>query len=477
MKLSSKLGVLGCVVLGGAVVACSGSDGAQGPAGKDGVTGPAGSAGPGGDPSVSGITPGRAFLARKVDVTVSGYNTEWSTSTTLDFGAAIKVDSITVASPTALVASLTIDKAATPGARDVTITDGSTKEVYKGAFKLDLPAVISTQGSVAQGSILAIHVTGKDLSTPFDTTSTGDGLFTPITFTNLSVTAPAGVNASVDAATIYGVDMTALVDVTAPTTAQALEVTSGPMGDPKDDVFPMPGVLTLAARTPAALTSGTAATGTIAKPLDSMLYSFTPGASLSIVDFAASSTVMNATPKVVILPKSGKFADLVTFAAKPTIVTASADPYYAIYWDNSGTTGAFSVLAKSVAATGAAPMEPNDTFAQAQTAATLPFVLRSAALTSATDIDYVKYTALAADVGKSFHVQTIAGDPKTDTIVDVFATDTTTSLGGPSADTGYHEDFVSSPITAAGVYYVKFAASPQGYSTSHTSYVGIVRLQ
>jgi len=476
MKTSSKLGILVCAVLGAAVVGCSGTDGAPGQQGPQGQPGPAGS-GAGSDPSVSAVTPGHAFLARKLDVTVSGFGTKWSASTTLDFGPGIKVGTITVASPTALVAQITIDKSATPGPRDVTVVDGSSKEVYKGAFKLDLPAVLSVQGTMAQGSIVAMHATGKDLSTPFDTTSTGDGLFTPITFTNLDVTAPAGINVSIGNATLYGVDMTALIDVTAAAMAHDLTITSGPAGDPGDDLFPVPGGMTIAARTPTTLTAGTAANGTVAKPYESFLYQFTPGASLGIVDFAATATDPNASPKVVILPKSGKFSDLVVFAATPTLVTTSADPYYAIYWDNTGTTGAFKVTANATAAVGLAETEPNNTTGTAQVAASLPFVLQNASLASATDVDWIKYTATTNDVGKKFHVQTVPGDPKTDTVVDVFKSDGTTSLGGPSDDKGYHENFVSDAIPAAGVYYIKIYASPQGYSASHKTYQAIVRLQ
>lgn len=474
--MSSKLGLLACAIVGAAVAACGGSDGATGPAGPAGSAGPQGSSGTE-NPSVSGVTPGKAFLARKLDVTVSGYGTSWSSTTTIDFGAGIKVNSITVASPTALVANITVDKTATPGARDVTVTDGTNKEVYKGAFNLQPPSTVTTQGTLAQGSIVSAHVTDKDLSTPFDTTSTGDGLFTPISYTNLNVSGVMGASADVASANFFGLDLTMLVDVTAPTTAQTLTITSGPAGEATDDEFPMPGAIKFAARTPVMLTSGTMANGTIAKPLDSVLYQFTPGASLSIVDIVAASNDVNASPSVALLPKSGKFADLVSFSAKPTLVTTNADPYYAIYWDNTGTTGAFSVLATSTAATGANETEPNNTFATAQTAASLPFVLQGATLSSATDEDWVKYTAVAGDVGKKFHVQTVPGDKKTDTVVQIFSADGTTSFAGPSADTTYHENLVSGAITTAGVYYIKFSASAQGYSSAHKDYVGIIRLQ
>ena len=54
-----------------------------------------------------------------------------------------------------------------------------------------------------------------------------------------------------------------------------------------------------------------------------------------------------------------------------------------------------------------------------------------------------------------FHVVTQPGDAYTDTWVEVFRGDTTTSLGGPSDDNGGHEDWFSDAIPAVGDYYVK----------------------
>jgi hypothetical protein len=43
----------------------------------------------------------------------------------------------------------------------------------------------------------------------------------------------------------------------------------------------------------------------------------------------------------------------------------------------------------------------------------------------------------------------------------VFAADCTTSLGGPSPDFAYHEDFTSSALAVAGDVYVKVSLSAE----------------
>ncbi len=160
MKRLVMLGVLG---VAGVVGACgSGAQGPAGPAGAagmngaDGTNGEAGPPGSGsaGTPSVSGITPPQNFLARTTELTISGYGTSWSSTTppTVDFGATdIVVNKTTVASPTALVLSISTSKSATIGPRDVKVTDGTNTETYKGAFQVLSPLAMTFQGTLAQG--------------------------------------------------------------------------------------------------------------------------------------------------------------------------------------------------------------------------------------------------------------------------------------------------------------------------------------
>jgi hypothetical protein len=217
---------------------------------------------------------------------------------------------------------------------------------------------------------------------------------------------------------------------------------------------------------------------------DSTLYSYTPGASLSIVDILATSNVAGANAGFALLPKSGHFADLVGFYqaasgdgtnATTTLLTSSTDAYYAIYWDNSGAVGAYTL-----GATGTAPAATLATTATdgsktgALVATALPFVLTGGVLTTATSADWVKVTTGAGDAGKLIHVQT-AGDPLTDVAVNIVQSDGTTSIGGD--DEGGPIDTTSTAVTASTTYYVIFSAGQIDFDPSDGGYEGIIRLE
>ena len=68
----------------------------------------------------------------------------------------------------------------------------------------------------------------------------------------------------------------------------------------------------------------------------------------------------------------------------------------------------------------------------------------------------------------------LPGDDFTDTRVEVLAGATT--LGGPSADGGYHENYLSAAITAAGPISTKIYASPD-YDPTQTHYDALIYLE
>lgn len=111
-------------------------------------------------------------------------------------------------------------------------------------------------------------------------------------------------------------------------------------------------------------------------------------------------------------------------------------------------------------------VEPNNTCMQAQQGAALGAELGPMSLSSITDEDWLVYPVSAADIGKSVHVVTAPGDSNTDTVVEVFegTCAAPVSLGGPSSDFFYHEDWTSSPLTQAGLVYVKVSYSSAGYA-------------
>jgi hypothetical protein len=476
--------MVGC--LGVVAAACGGST--TGPQGQQGPAGPPGAAGSSasGTASISGIEPSTAYLARQVHVTISGYATSWTDKTTLDFGAGITVANVHAASPTALVADLTIDKAAALGPRDVVVND-ATKETYSQGFTVSPPATLSLQGSLAQGSILFANLQLEDESTPFDTTGTQDPLSGAVTYTNLNFTTQPGVTASINAATSNSLQILLTVDVDATVGAADLDLFSGPAGDTTDTEFPVPGGLTVTAQSATAL-GATPASGNVKAAYDSALYSFTPpSASLAIVDVTASSSVANANAGFALLPKSGHFADLVGFYqaasgtgtdATTTLLTSSTDLYYAIYWDNSGTTGAYTMGAASAApAASLAASAADGTQKGALVATALPFVLTGGDFTSATSADWVQVKTGAGDAGKVIHVQTF-GDPLTDLSINIVASDGTTSIGGDVGnEPGGPDDVTSSAVAASTTYYVVFAAGTLGFDPADGTYEGLIRLQ
>lgn len=489
MRRYLAFGVLGLFAFASSVAAC-GSSGSQGPQGEPGEAGPQGPPGPAGEAgppgpgfdggggsataSISGITPANAFLARSAEVTISGYGTNWSSATTVDFGANVKVDKITVASPTALVVHITVDGTAAVGPRDVNVKDGATTETYKGAFSLLSPIELSFQGNLAQGGNVIATVKVLDVSTPLDTTTDITGAPT-----NLTVTAGTGVTATPISVTDYSAQVELQIDVPTPAGMQDFDLVSGPPGVAAMDVdFPSPKGLTIAATTPTALSTADIM-GNTAAAYDTNVYSFTPAsASQTILDFSISTTSTTATPALFLLPNDGKWADIITGAQASSggagtfsWVSAQTTPFYLITWDNSGGTGPFTlsgVVSTAAAATAAATA--NDaTTASAISATALPFVLTGGDLTHSNDAgDWVKVTIPSGQT--TLRVQA-AGDLGTDTSVSLLASDGTTVVGQP-VETGSIVD-TTFTVTAGTTYYVAYGPGMNGGTT--TDYTGIIR--
>jgi hypothetical protein len=464
------------------LAACSGPTGPAGPQGAQGDPGPAGPAGPAGssgtvNASVSGITPDHVFLARNAEVTISGFGTSWSSATTVDFGAGVTVKKLTVASPTALVADIQVDKGAAMGARNVTVKDAAGNTTYMSGFKVVSPIELTFTGTLAQGSILLAHVKNLDVLNPFDTTTSQSNPFAPPTYTNLALNLPMGVTAMIDNASDFGIDLQLNVDVST-MGMQDFDIVSGPPNDPSDVDFPLPKGLDIAARTPTPLMAGTPATGNSTMPLQSQLFSFTPGsASLSIVDFSATSGASKANPLLFLLPKSGAWTDLLTADAQPTWLTSSTDPMYAVYVDASGGTGTYSVAVDATAPAATAATTANDgSKAGAVAASALPFVLTGGSLATAMSQDWVQVTVTQADAGKSLWVQTV-DDYATDVTIMVFGASGMVQVGSTveNANGAGPANGLIGPVNA-GTYYVVFGAGQQ-FDPSHNLYQGIIRLK
>lgn len=435
-------------LLGASLVAACGQVGPIGPPGPEGPPGP----GMAGGASISSITPNRVLLGRATQVSISGFATEWTGAAQVSFGADVTVEGITAASPTGIVARIVVSENAAVGARDVTVTEGGKVTTYKGGFSLVSPLEFPAGTTLAQGDIKVVEVKNLDFGSALDTTTDTGGNFVNLTFSSDSVFG------SITSASPFGASILLVADVTAPPGDAKVTIESGAT-TPKTK-FVNPKAFTVTARTPTALTAGTPVTGTVTNALETHLYSIT-SSSDAIVTVNVSSTNTDARPRVFGIPTSGKIADSVGYAAQVTVVAMANQPVYFLYWDQTQTAGYDYTLNVTSVATSVVPaeIEPNDTTAQAQSIASAPFLIQSADYGDITDIDYYAVTVGAGDVGKRLRVRTLPGDAAADPVVEVLATDGLTSLGGPSDDANYHEDFLSDAITAAGVHYIKVYVS------------------
>ena len=278
--------------------------------------------------------------------------------------------------------------------------------------------------------------------------------------------------ASVDGVEPYSVSGTVFFDIDAEAGAKDVVVDSGPAGEEITSLSP--DAMDVQARTPVALASDTAP-----GPFESLLFSYSPPASaFTLVELATTSEDATAAPGLAVLGTTGKWADLLAYSDSITFGTDGSADYIAVFFDGSGASGyAFDAAAvETPAAAGGAETEPNDSAATANTTGALPYMAFNAELSSDTDADWYKVTVTAADITKKFRIRTVSGNPQTDTLVEVFFIDGTTSLGGESDDLDYHEDWTTTAIPAPGDYLIKISVSSFGLVPGQTHYSAFIEL-
>jgi hypothetical protein len=461
------LGLACAAALGSLLPACGGA--VQGSTGGSG----GGSSSSSGTvtPSISGVLPNVAYLGRTLDLSISGDATSWSSATTVSFSdKQITVNKVTAASITGLLVNVSIADGATVGTDDVLVTDTGIVETYKGAFQVAEPINASSdEGTgVPQGGFADIHVNMLDLTTPFD--PSGNSTTLTVTDTNLGLSEPS-VGSS------YALDFLVQADVLETVGEVGITVTSDGVDSP------LPKAFAVAARTPTALTSGTAATGNIMVIDDTSLYQFAASdTSLRFVQLVLSSQTMGATEAAAIIPKSGKWADsTVGLVGGPYGYASTAtDLFYLVVGDSANILqdpfgGAvpydFSVTFTETKVTGVPWVDGNTSPATAITIATLPGLVQNAnllpgAATTPEDHWYeIAVVGSSAASPKTIHVAT-GGDPLTATVVDVFTSSEAMMMPLPapmpadtSGDNGGQEDLVVPGITTDGNYFIHVYAS------------------
>ena len=423
--------------------------------------------------SLGGITPSHVFLARHREILVHGYSTRWTAATQVDLGPGIAITNLSAPEPNLLAVDFGVDPTAAPGPRDVTILDADAgTTVSPGALTLVPPIALTFDGTLAEGSIVVAHLTAVDTSIPLDTTATMNAFGVP-TFTHLTPLLPTGLSATVFAATAYTADVQLFIDATT-SGAETFDLVSGPPGDPTDAHFPLPAGVNVAARTGVPLSAGVAVGGSVDTPYATGLFVYTPPSeALSILDFGATTAASGGDPAVLLLPASGRWSDELTGGSAATWLTSSTDPIYAVYFDETGMTGAYAVGVTATAPAASAAATPGDaTMAGAVVATGLPFVLTGGQLTSAASQDWIQLTAPPGSSSKQLLVQS-AGDPQTFLDVTIYD-DQGDSIGGN--ETGGPVRALSVPLVASRTYYVAFSAGA-GFDPGHGAYEGILRLQ
>jgi hypothetical protein len=175
-----------------------------------------------------------------------------------------------------------------------------------------------------------------------------------------------------------------------------------------------------------------------------------------------------------LLPASGKWSEFVAVAgymSPAEFETEGAETWYLLVFDQYGISGYEYDLTFAVTDPPPPPIpenEPNDSCAEANVVASLPHTA-GGSQSSTNDQDWFEVTVTEDEVGMRFRVRVEASDPYygVDSKVDVVSDDCSTSLGGPSQDLSYDEDFTSAAIPEAGTYYVNVYHSPDdpgGYS-------------
>lgn len=434
------------------------------------------------DQSINGVFPSSGFIGRKVRVEVSGDNVSFvDGQVSLDFGAGITTENVVVSSPTAVFADLTISDTAALGARDVMVHQGNDMMTLKQAFKLESPLAFQTQGTLAQGSVVAFSARNLDFAAPFDTTCGASFFGICLQYTGISANVPSGVNAVISAVDAYTVTGTLYVDLDAQ--SGPISFTSGT--DAAAQVISAVGTDTqFAPREPVALAAGTPTTTTVAAAYDSQLYTFMTPAN-SVARLTASPGDPDATPTIYVLPESGHFLDMVAASAAPNALTQTGGKFFAVYADGSGMFNYSYALRVNPLQLNAMPEADtagaNDSSATAQNAGTnTTILLTNATLSSDTDADWIRFTVPAGSATKKVHVMTAGDDPMTDTFVEVWKdAEATDKKLGESEDSSYHEDLVTAAIgtTTSNVIFVKISGSPGYFQQAHNQYIAAIWLE
>jgi hypothetical protein len=403
MKVKTVSG-LGLVFLGCCVAACSGSDGAQGPAGTPGEAGKPADPPAVSDPSASLVSPPQGILDRELEVQIGGSSTKFQDGAKPDFGQGITVSDVTVSSPTLLVAKIKIAKDAKVGKRDVVIGDVTAA----GAFTV-LPAIDVTSATVAQGGVVQFEIANNDTKA-FDTQA-------------FSLDAPGVLDLGSQASSGQAaVGFVMAPPLATPTKGQVVVSNLDAEGKPRLSFASDPTAFEITPRAATVLAPGSS-DQTFAKPWETKLFKMSNAANASsIVDLRMEVADPNAetVPFVFVFGNGGQKDDQLGIAGPPSSIfgtepppydihavvpmlgATSAQDLYAVMLDASGAAGnGLKLTATQIPATKVAESSAAHDSAAPQDLGALPApangVIVDAALGAATEIDAYELTGSPND--------------------------------------------------------------------------------
>jgi hypothetical protein len=438
-------------------------------------------------PTASGVFPAEGFTGRSLRVEISGDATTWKDGATVDFGAGVTVNAVDVASPTDLFADVTIDPGAAIGKNDVTVTNGSKKYTLTKAFELVSPTPITWSGDIAQGGVPFFTIENLDFSHQFDATqdqNTGE-------FSNTTVTGPAGTQVILSSVTPFEIQGQVFIDVNAAAGSTPFTIVSGATS--ATAATSVAGTIDIKARTPMAFSG--METISLPEKGSSQLYTFS-ATGATLIHYSLSGTSADSAPVSEVLSSGGTWASD-ALGASPTILETGGTGFILV---ESFGTGADTVTmqgavdALTSAAEGADATNGTATGTTVVNAGmTLPFRQTGGMISTANDVDFVKFVAPAGSTGKHLHVTTNLGsDVNTNSVVEV---DTgaagATTFDGPhdeDSDCSFFcnnlgEDFVTTdPVTAGSTYWIRVSASTGSgfsppYSTADKAYTLVFWLE
>jgi hypothetical protein len=114
-------------------------------------------------PAIVSVIPNQGILGQTENVTILG--NYFTGTTSVSFGPGITVNSFTVDNDTQITANITVDGAATPGYRDVSVTTPEGADTAVDSFLVvAMPTISSVSpGQAVQGQVLSVTITGTNL--------------------------------------------------------------------------------------------------------------------------------------------------------------------------------------------------------------------------------------------------------------------------------------------------------------------------